>query len=108
MTRLEKQREAEREEIQSNPDLDRYQETSWSNSEDEGEQGRPKRYTQVQFENKWKEKFEGKVMGVQRKNDRKIWVKVNGDEEQVNIDLENIKRWRYKPGENQKKKCKML
>ena len=95
MVRIDKQREAEREELESDPDQNRLQLTPWSESEEEKET-RPKRYKQVQFENVWNEKFEGKVMGVHRNNNRKIWVEVAG--EKMNIDLDNIKKWRYKPG----------
>jgi hypothetical protein len=95
MVRIDKQREAEREELESDPDQNRLQLTLWSESEEEKET-RPKRYKQVQFENVWNEKFEGKVMGVHRNNNRKIWVEVAG--EKMNIDLDNIKKWRYKPG----------
>ena len=100
MVRRDKQREADLEEIMSNPDQERYQTVSFSDNEEEEEwekNGRPKIRRYGKFINVWDEEFTGQVTGVHRNNDRQIWVRVNGEHEQNCIDLNIIKHWRYLP-----------
>jgi len=100
MVRRDKQREADLEEIMSNPDQERLQTISFSDNEEEEdweENGRPKIRRYVKFKNVWDEEFTGQVTGVHRNNDRQIWVRVN--DEQNCIDLNIIKCWRYLPSE---------
>jgi len=96
MVKLDKRREAENEAMQSEPEEDEPRLTVWSDSENESTTPptRPKWRRAVYFQNIWGEEFEGYVTDVMKSKPNIIWAKVDGDF--MMIDMNNIKRWKYK------------
>jgi len=93
--KIDKRRQAQAEEIMSDPKDQIPRLTVWSDSDSEDEKPtRPKWRKWGYFQNKWGEEFEGYVTDVMKSNDNIIWAKVNG--EKTRIDMNNIYKWKYK------------
>jgi len=91
MVRRDKQREADLEEIMSNPDQERYQTVTFSDHEEEewgrNEESRPKKRRFVKFRNVWNEEFKGQVTEVFHNNEKLIWVRVDGEENCIDLNV---------------------
>jgi len=96
MVKIDKRRQAEIEAQQSNPEDHQPKLTEWSESEDEQPEQptQPKCRKHVYFQNIWGEEFKGYVTDLMKSKPNIIWAKVNG--ESMMIDMNNIKKWKYK------------
>ena len=95
MVKIDKRRQAEAEELMSDPEDYTPRLTVWSDSDSEDEKPtRPKRRKWVYFQNIWGEEFEGYVTDVMKSSDKIIWATVNGARSV--IDMTKISKWKYK------------
>ena len=96
MVRIDKSRQAEAEALQSDQEDHQPKLTEWSDAEDDlpNPPTRPEWRKTVYFQNIWGEEFEGYVTDVMKSKPNIIWAKVNG--ELMMIDMNNIKKWKYK------------